>query len=50
MRVTVFCGAKNGIDPVYATTAYQLGKSLAENHHTLVFGGSSVGLMGHVSQ
>ncbi|TWI52371.1 hypothetical protein IQ22_03514 [Pseudomonas duriflava] len=47
--VCVFCGAKNGTDPVYRETAEALGRALAERGLTLVYGGGAVGLMGVVA-
>ncbi len=42
----VFCGSNAGVDPAYADAATTLGKALAANGTTLVFGGGRVGLMG----
>lgn len=44
--LAVFCGSKNGNNPVYAQHAALLGKLLAENNITLVYGGGSKGVMG----
>jgi uncharacterized protein (TIGR00730 family) len=49
MRLCVFCGSNSGRDPVYLEGAKQLGIALAENGIGLVYGGSSVGLMGAVA-
>ncbi len=48
--VTVFCGGHNGENPIYAQAAAQVGKYLAKHNITLIFGGSSNGLMGVVSE
>lgn len=48
-RITVFCGAHSGTEPVYEEQAYQLGKTLAVNKIRLVYGGSKTGLMGAVA-
>jgi uncharacterized protein (TIGR00730 family) len=45
-RVCVFCGSSSGSKKIYAGTAYNLGKLLAENNIGLVYGGGRVGLMG----
>jgi hypothetical protein len=45
-RVCVFCGSSLGGRPVYARTAQDLGKLLAQRGLELVYGGSNVGLMG----
>lgn len=49
MNVTVYCGATTGNDPVYASDAVALGQWIAENNHTLVYGGGKAGLMGIVA-
>ena len=43
--LAVFCGSKNGNNPVYSSHAKELGKILAENNITLIYGGGSVGIM-----
>lgn len=48
--LTVFCGARSGLQPEFESTAYALGQWLAENHIQLVYGGGSVGLMGAVAK
>ena len=45
----VFCGACFGADPAYRDLAGRLGRLLAENGVTLVYGGGGVGLMGVVA-
>jgi uncharacterized protein (TIGR00730 family) len=47
--VCVFCGSAAGADPVYATTARELGRALAERKLALVYGGGRVGLMGEIA-
>ncbi|KRW61091.1 LOG family protein [Pseudomonas sp. TTU2014-080ASC] len=49
MRLCVFCGSNPGNDPVYLEGAKRLGRALAEEEIGLVYGGSSVGLMGAVA-
>jgi uncharacterized protein (TIGR00730 family) len=44
--VCVFCGSKPGTEPAYATAARGLGRTLARERITLVYGGGRVGLMG----
>ncbi|MCU1345694.1 MAG: Rossman fold protein family [Acidimicrobiia bacterium] len=48
-RVCVFCGSRPGINPEFAIVARRLGRTLAERHIGLVYGGASVGLMGVVA-
>lgn len=45
-RLCVFCGSSPGGDPVYIEAARDLGRYLAEQNITLVYGGGRVGLMG----
>jgi uncharacterized protein (TIGR00730 family) len=47
--VCVFCGSAAGTNPVYAATARELGRALAERKLGLVYGGGRVGLMGQVA-
>ena len=48
-RVCVFCGSNSGANPAYAQAATALGRLLAEQGRTLVYGGGNVGLMGVVA-
>lgn len=48
-RIAVFCGASRGKDKVYMEQGYALGKYMAENGYTLVYGAGSVGVMGAIS-
>lgn len=45
----VFCGANPGNDPAIIERATELGRSIAEHGHRLVYGGGRVGLMGTVA-
>jgi len=47
--IAVFCGSKNGNNPVYTEHARELGKLLAKNNITLIYGGGSTGMMGAVA-
>lgn len=47
--IVVFCGSSIGAEPSYKEGAVQLGKELARQNLTLVYGGSSVGIMGVVA-
>ena len=49
MKITVFCGANNGRNEAYKENAIELGKWIAANKHTLVYGGGKVGLMGVIA-
>jgi len=47
--LAVFCGSKNGNNPLYTEHAKELGKILAKNNITLIYGGGSTGMMGAVA-
>ena len=48
--IVVFCGSSDGDNEAFVTDAYALGKILAEQEITLVYGGARIGLMGKVAQ
>lgn len=45
-RICVFCGSSVGADPKYVADAKSLGEQIARGGWGLVYGGTSVGLMG----
>lgn len=47
--LTVFCGSQKGRNSLYCTHAAELGYILAEKNITLVYGGSSKGVMGAIA-
>ncbi len=47
--ICVYCGSNTGIDPAYAAQARALGRRMAADGISLVFGGGNVGLMGIVA-
>jgi len=47
--LAVFCGSKKGNNPVYTEHAKELGKLLAKNNITLIYGGGRTGMMGTVA-
>jgi uncharacterized protein (TIGR00730 family) len=47
--VCVFCGSAPGTNPLYASTARELGRALAARKLDLVYGGGRIGLMGVVA-
>ncbi|GAA0451907.1 TIGR00730 family Rossman fold protein [Alkalibacillus silvisoli] len=49
-RVAVFCGSRDGHDPIYMQKSKQLGEVLAKHNIELVYGGGIVGCMGAVSE
>lgn len=50
MNVTVYCGSSMGANPRFERVARELGTWIAQSGHALVYGGSSIGLMGVVSR
>lgn len=44
--VCVFCGSSMGFHPIYKKSAHNLGKQIAGENLSLIYGGGSVGLMG----
>src|SRR5260370_5734231 len=48
-RVCVYCASSTQCDPAYHDSAARLGRELARNQVTLVYGGGSVGSMGHLA-
>jgi len=50
MRICVYGAASNDIDPAYLQAGYDLGLTMAQRGHTLVFGGGETGLMGAVAR
>lgn len=49
MNITVYCGASLGLDPLHQQATKALGKWIAEQNHTLVYGGGKAGLMGLIA-
>lgn len=50
MYVCVYGAASDSIDKVYKKEGLELGKKLAKNGHSIVFGGGSEGMMGAVAK
>lgn len=48
-KIAVFCGAKAGINPLYAEVTQQLALAMIKADIALVYGGASVGLMGVIA-
>lgn len=49
MNICVFCGSRHGSHMAYEAAAKALGNLVAQEGHTLVYGGGNVGLMGVVA-
>ena len=47
--LAVFCGSKNGNNPLFTEHSAQLGKLMAENNVKLIYGGGSAGIMGAIA-
>src|SRR5664279_3921810 len=47
--LAVFCGSKEGNDPLFCTHAKQVGYLLAQKNITLIYGGGNRGIMGTVA-
>lgn len=45
MNIGVFCSANSQIDPDFFTLTRELGEWMGRHHHTLVYGGTDLGLM-----
>jgi uncharacterized protein (TIGR00730 family) len=50
MNIAVFSSSSDAIDPAFFAVATELGRTIAERGDTLVYGGTTVGLMGAVSR
>jgi len=49
LNIAVYCGASLGNKPLFVEAAKELGRWIAENGHTLVYGGGKAGLMGVIA-
>ena len=49
MNITVYCASSLGHDPAFAQEARALGSWIGAHRHTLIYGGTNVGLMGLVA-
>lgn len=49
MKLTVYLGASEGNDPALKTAVRELGEWIGNAGHTLIYGGSKVGLMGELA-
>lgn len=47
--LAVFCGSKNGKNPAYIEDAILLGKLLAQQNISMIYGGGNVGIMGCIA-
>ncbi|MBR1765512.1 MAG: TIGR00730 family Rossman fold protein [Bacteroidales bacterium] len=49
MNIAVFCASSHPHNTIHAQAARQIGSHIARRRHTLIYGGSNLGLMGEVS-
>lgn len=49
-KVCIFCASSNKVHPDYFKAANALGKELAQNKITIIYGGGGSGLMGELAQ
>ena len=49
-NICVFCSASNGLEESYYSEARKMGELLAKNNYNLIYGGSSLGIMGNISK
>ena len=50
MNITVYLGASEGNDPELRKDVEEFGRWIGESGHTLVYGGSEIGLMGLIAK
>ncbi len=48
--IVVFCGSSDGNDKKVIDVSYDLGKTLAQENITLIYGAAKIGIMGKVAQ
>jgi len=48
-RICVYCGSSDRISQAYLDAAYEMGKTIAQNTITLIYGAGSTGMMGAVA-
>lgn len=49
MNICVFCGSRQGNNPIYKEAARALGQAFLASHCSLVYGGGNIGLMGIIA-
>ncbi|MCP5467720.1 MAG: TIGR00730 family Rossman fold protein [Deltaproteobacteria bacterium] len=47
--ICIFCGSRSGLDKKYIKIAIEMGHLLAKNNIKLVYGGTTIGLMGQLA-
>ncbi|MBS7345566.1 MAG: TIGR00730 family Rossman fold protein [Caryophanon sp.] len=49
MNIAIYCGSQMGKNEAYKEAAIEIGRTLAAEGHTIVYGGSKIGLMGFMA-
>lgn len=49
MNIAIYCGSQMGKNEAYKQAAIEIGRTLAAEGHTIVYGGSKIGLMGFMA-
>lgn len=49
MKIAVYCGSSEGVNPIYKKEAIRLGEYFSKNSIELVYGGGGIGLMGSIA-
>ncbi len=49
MKIAIYCGSSDGVNPIYKKEAKRLGEYLAKNDIGLVYGGAKIGIMGEIA-
>lgn len=50
MNITVFCSSSDAVDKGFFAVARELGETIARRGDTLIYGGTTIGLMGALAQ
>jgi|SRR4051812_31616379 uncharacterized protein (TIGR00730 family) len=50
MNICVYCSSSDAVDPEYFRAADELGELLGSGGHTLIYGGTDIGLMGRLAR
>jgi hypothetical protein len=48
-KICVFCASSNSKDPIIVKETKKIGKIIASNNMSLVYGGAKIGLMGLIA-
>ena len=48
--LTIYCASSNNLDKKYYDLSIQIGEFLGKKNITIIYGGGSIGMMGHISR